>query len=86
MPDKKQSILLEDQSYLKICGIESVINLTETDVGVMIAGEVLVIKGTNLQAEKLSVETGELVLTGQINSLKYETKKEKQSFIKRIFK
>lgn len=83
---KKQSLLLENRNYLKLSGVESVINLTETDAGVVLSGEVLVIKGSNLKAEKLSVETGELVLTGDFYSFKYEVKKEKQGFFKRIFK
>lgn len=82
----KQCIYLENKNYLKINGVESVITLTETDSSVVLNGEVLAIKGSNLKAEKLSVDTGELVITGNINSLKYETKKEKQSFFKRIFK
>jgi len=83
---EKQTILLENKNYLKICGVESVINLNETDVAIMLCGEVLVIKGTDIKADKLSVETGELVLTGNFASLKYEAKKEKQGFLKRIFK
>lgn len=83
---KKQTILLENKNVLKINGVDSVISLTETDVGIVIGGEVLVIKGTDIKAEKLSVETGELTLTGNFLSLKYEVKKEKQGFLKRIFK
>lgn len=83
---EKQTILLENKNYLKICGVESVINLNETDVAIMLCGEVLVIKGTDIKADKLSVETGELILTGNFTSLKYESKKEKQGFLKRIFK
>lgn len=83
---EKQTILLENKNYLKICGVESVINLNETDVAIMLCGEVLVINGTDIKADKLSVETGELILTGNFTSLKYEAKKEKQGFLKRIFK
>ena len=82
---KKQSILLEND-YLRINGLESVISISETDAGVVVDGKTLVIKGANLKAEKLSVEMGELVLSGQVLSLKFEAKKEKQSFLKRIFK
>lgn len=84
--ENKQSILLENKNYLKITGVESVINLTETDVAVLVDNELLIIKGNKIKAEKLSVETGELVLTGDFNNIKYENKKEKQGFFKRIFK
>lgn len=84
--ENKQSLLLENRNYLKITGVKSVVNLTETDVAVLVDNEMLIIKGSKIKAEKLSVETGELVLTGDFNSFKYETKKEKQGFFKRIFK
>ncbi len=86
MSEQKQSILLENQNYLKICGVENVVNLTENDVVMVVSGEVLLVKGENLKAEKLSVETGELVLTGKVFSLKFDVKKEKQGLFKRIFK
>lgn len=84
--EQKQCLILENRNCLKLSGVDSVINLTETDVGVNVCGEVLVIKGSDIKAEKLSVETKELVLTGNFNSFKYETKKEKQGLFKRIFK
>ncbi len=84
--ENKQSLLLENRNYLKITGVKSVVNLTETDVAVLVDNDMLVIKGNKIKAEKLSVETGELVLTGDFNSFKYENKKEKQGFFKRIFK
>ena len=83
---KKQTIFLENKNYLKITGVEGIINLTEKSASVIVCGEILEIYGENLKAEKLSVETGELILNGNISGLKYEIQKEKKSFIKRIFK
>ena len=84
--NNKQCIVLENKSTLKITGIDNVINLTETDACVTIKGEKLEIKGLNLQAEKLSVESGELIINGNIISLKYKEDKEKKPLLKRIFK
>jgi len=88
MPDlvKKSFICLENKSNLKICGIDDVVAITENDVSVVVAGEILNVKGANLKAEKLSVEDGEIVIVGNINSLKFEEKKVKQGLFKRIFK
>lgn len=86
MTEQKQLIILENQNHLKVCGVENVVNLTENDVVMVVSGEVLLVKGENLKAEKLSVETGELILTGKVFSLKFDVKKEKQGFFKRIFK
>ena len=86
MPENKSTITLSDRKNLKINGVEGVVSLTETEAGILIAGETLVIKGEDIKAEKLSVETGELVLVGTFDSLKFEQKKEKRGLVKRIFK
>ena len=81
-----QSIQLDNKSYLKIIGIESVASLTETFANVIIESEILEIKGNNLKCEKLSVDTGELIIVGQIYSICYKEKPSKKSLLKRIFK
>ena len=87
MPDIKNfTLVLENKHCLKLTCVEGVVSLTETEASVLICGEVLEIKGENLKAENLSVETGNLVLSGTIFSLKFEEKKEKKGILKRIFK
>lgn len=83
---KNSNITINDRSIIKVTGVEGVVNLTENDACVIVCGDKMVIKGKDLKAEKLSVETGELIISGLINSLKFEEKKEKQGLIKRIFK
>lgn len=86
MLDKKQCIMLEDRKYLKVTNVEGVISLTETEANVIVNGSILNVKGNSLKAENLSVDTGDLVLTGIINCLKFEEKKQRQGLLKRIFK
>lgn len=86
MIEKKQTLILEDKSCLKITGVEGIINLTENDASILVCGEILEVKGNNLKTEHLSVESGNLIITGNIISLKYQEQKEKKGFIKRIFK
>ena len=83
---KKSTILLTNRQNLKINGAESVVSLSENEAGIVVAGDLIVVKGSTLHAEKLSVETGELEIAGKINSIKFEEKREKQSVFKRIFK
>lgn len=83
---KKSFIQLEDKSLLKICGVNSVVSITETEVNVVINDEIFNIKGNQIKAEKLLVEQGELILSGMFYSLKFEEHKQKKSFFKRIFK
>ncbi len=86
MENSKSCIVLTDRTNLRISGVLGVNNLTETDVCVIVGNDLLLIHGENLKAEKLSVETGELIINGIIASIKFENKKEKQSLLKRIFK
>ncbi|MBE7082484.1 MAG: sporulation protein YabP [Clostridiales bacterium] len=83
---KCQTIYLENRNLLKMNCVESVLSLNETEVNLLVNNQTLNIKGSELKAEKLCVETGELVLVGNINSLKFEEKKQKQPLLKRLFK
>ena len=86
MIDKKHCVLLENRSYLKITNVEGVVSLTENEANIIVGESILNVKGSSLKAETLSVETGDLVLTGIVNSIKYEDKKQKQGLLKKIFK
>lgn len=86
MIDKKQCVILEDRKYLKVTNVEGVISLTDTEANIIVGEFILNVKGNSLKAETLSVDTGDLILTGNIDSLKYEDKKQKQGIFKRIFK
>ena len=86
MQENKSIIILENKQKLTLTGVEGVINLTELNASIYVCGEVLNIKGNNLKAEKLSVETGELCLSGEIHGLNFESKTEKKGILKRIFK
>ena len=58
----------------------------ETGAVIIVCGEIVEIKGENLKAEKLSVETGDLIICGKIISIKYVEQSPKKSLFKRIFK
>ena len=81
-----QSIQLDNKNYLKVCGVEGVVGLTETNANIIVKGEILEIKGNNLKCEKLSVENGEIIILGEIFSICYKEKSTKKSLLKRIFK
>ena len=80
------NIVITNRQSIKINGVDGVTMLNETDATVLVGGDNLKISGEDLKADKLSVETGELVINGKINSLKFEEKREKQGFFKKIFK
>ena len=84
-----QNIVLENRNKLTISGVLDVLSfddqivILETDLGL------LNIKGEDIRINKLSIDTSDVILEGEINSLSYSQKDEnkKNSYILgKIFK
>ena len=84
-----QNIVLENREKLNITGVLDVLSfddqivILETDLGM------LTIKGEDLRINKLSIDTTEVVIEGEINSLNYSEKQDKKvggGLIGKIFK
>lgn len=85
-----QNIILENRQKLSISGVLDVLSfddqvvILETELGL------LTVKGENLRINKLSIDTSEVIVEGDISSLTYsDTKnveKNKGSLISKIFK
>ena len=87
--DTIQNRDLENRRKLSISGVLDVLSfddqivILETDLGM------LTIKGDDLRINKLSIDTTEVVIEGNINSLSYSEKQDKKSsggLIGKIFK
>ncbi|MBZ9609577.1 sporulation protein YabP [Clostridium estertheticum] len=87
--DKKSSLMLENRKKLTVNGVVEVINFNEsqillnTDVGTMI------VKGQELKMNKLDVQNGDVIITGQVDSFVYtsdKSKEKKDSIISRLFR
>lgn len=81
-----ESLFIEDRKKITIKGADKMISSTATETIVEIGGANLVINGTELEITSLNLQDKEVVLTGNINAVKYATKHEKTSLLKRIFK
>ena len=81
------SIVLEGRRKLSVSGVEDVERFDEE---VIIAGTpkgTLLIKGHEMQMEKLSLDSGEIVVEGTIDSLEYEDDvRPSEGFFSRLFK
>lgn len=84
-----QNIILENRSKLSISGVLDVLSfddqvvILETDLGL------LTVKGENLRINKLSIDTSEVIVEGDISSLAYSDKdieKGGSSLFGKIFK
>lgn len=84
-----QNLVLENRNRLNISGVLDVLSfddqiiILETELGM------LTVKGDNLRINKLSIDTSEVIVEGEIISLTYNNKdldKKGESFLGKIFK
>jgi len=81
------NIILEGRERLSISGVEDVDSFDEESVVVFTSRGTLSIRGSGLRIEKLSVDLGELVVAGSVNSLQYEDEERRsESFWRRLFR
>lgn len=83
---KESIVKIENQNIMSITGVEKVISFSPTQVILFAMGNEVAIQGTNLETTKLDDKTRELFVNGLILSIKWQTKKEKLPFYKRLFK
>lgn len=77
-------IILEDRKNLSITGVESVDAFLDQSIKLTIGGSKLTIVGEQLKVISFNKATGNLLVEGHINEIKYNSKK--QPIMKRIFK
>ena len=84
-----QNLILENRGKLSISGVLDVLSfddqvfIVETELGL------LTVKGENIRINKLSIDTSEVIVEGDISSLAYTEKsseKTKGSLMSKIFK
>ena len=80
------AISLQDRRKLTVSGVEDVESFDENTVVLQTSGGFLVLRGSALHIDKLSIEGGELLVTGRIDSMVYEdAPAAKGGFFARIF-
>lgn len=87
----KHKILIEQREKLSVTGVTDVISFDEDCVVCESEQGVIVFKGVNLHVNNLNVDSGELNIEGEIDSVTYEDtvrgdRKGKNSFFGKIFK
>ena len=83
-----QNIIVENRKKISITGVRDVLSFDDqiiilsTDLGL------LTIKGTDLRINKLSIDTKDVKINGQLNSINYSVKQEKsnEKILTRLFK
>lgn len=84
-----QNLILENRTKLNISGVLDVLSFDDQIIIVETELGMLTVKGDNLRINKLSIDTSEVIVEGEIISLTYSTKeleKKNESFLGKIFK
>ena len=84
-----QNLILENREKLNISGVLDVLSFDDQVVIVETELGLLTVKGENLKINKLSIDTSEVIVEGEINNLGYNdhSKKEQEAgLFSKIFK
>ncbi len=84
-----QNLVLENRGKLSVSGVNDVLSFDDQVVIVDTELGLLTVKGENIRINKLSLDTAEVIIDGEISSLSYsQNKQEKNSgtLLSKIFK
>ena len=84
-----QNLILENRGKLSISGVNDVLSFDDQVVMVETELGLLTVKGENIRINKLSIDTSEVIIEGDVSYLAYsdkELEKTKGSLISKIFK
>ena len=87
-PQKKHNIIMENRESLTISGVTEVESFDDRCIALYTSLGELVIKGRELNISSMSVETGDMAISGEIWSLIYGDKDRQapSSFLGRLFR
>ncbi len=80
------NLILENRNSLSITGAVSVSAYDETGAQIITNMGLLTIGGKDLCVSELSVQSGEVKISGEIEYIQYTSPKEKMGFFKRLVK
>ena len=83
---KPHTIMLDHRAKLRITGAEDVNGFNEEAVSVKTTAGQLIIKGSGLHIDKLSLESGDVSVDGKIDSLQYIGSDSARSKLSRLFR
>ncbi len=86
--EQRHSVVLEDRTHLRCTGILDVDSCDEHAVCARTARGILTVEGTDLHVRHLALETGELVIEGNVGVLAYteDTAVKSGSFLSRLLR
>ena len=85
-PNRGHSLVAADRREITVKGVSEVVSFDETAVALHTALGVLEIQGRDLKLKNLSLEGGQMEVSGHISALFYEEPKPAGGFWSRLFK
>ncbi|MCD7784306.1 MAG: sporulation protein YabP [Oscillospiraceae bacterium] len=70
-PLKKHNLILEDRNKLSLSGVTDVESFDDSEVSLYTSKGELVIRGKNLHVDEISLDSGDLEMSGEVKSLTY---------------
>jgi sporulation protein YabP len=83
---RPHNVIMEDRSRLSVSGVIDVESFDDRQIVAKTAKGSLIIRGSELHIDKLSLDLGELVVTGLVTDLGYEETAPGGSLWSRLFK
>lgn len=82
------NIILEGRARLLVSGVEDIDSFDDREIILRTPKGILVVRGSELHLEKLSLDSGEVAVEGTIDSMEYEedTKAPEGGFLSRLFR
>ena len=88
-PNIVQNLVLENRGKLSVSGVNDVLSFDDQVVMVDTELGLLTVKGENIRINKLSLDTAEVIIEGELSSLAYSQNKQEKStgtILSKIFK
>lgn len=76
---------LQNRERLTVSEVEQVESFDEATVALLTSRGLLIIRGENLQLKSLSIDGGQVSVSGMIHSLDYEEPRKAGGIFKRLF-
>ncbi len=83
---KPHNLIMENRERLSVSGVEDVDSFDDRQIIMQTSKGNLILRGSDLHIDKLSLDTGEISITGLISELGYEESAAHGSLWSRLFK
>ena len=79
------NLIMENRNRLTVSGVSDVDSFDEQTVVIFTQMGELTVRGSDLHVDQLSLDTGELRITGRIDCMEYDDNSTSGGFLRRLF-